>query len=557
VDVDQLKRWIHTCKKNHAKTCESDWWRGGEALPNTVRIVDVVRMAIVPVPPSCRFVALSYVWGGPGDEYWTTQANLKPRSIPGGLDASMLPSVISDSILLVRQLGEQYLWIDSLCIMQDDPGDKAVQIGVMELIYGSSEFTIFAAAGTSSRDPLPGVCPGTRDPQQHITKIQGLHLALPLPDAKSIITNSTWNERGWTYQEAMLSRRRVFFTTQQVYFECKKEVRSEEMLPQPGPDMTGLGQIIPMGAKTHSTCESYLRPYMKIVREYTRRRLTLESDIVDAVEGLLRGLTRAYNLAGGKYDDAFRFGMLLTGGLDIALLWQPKADAPHSRRVPTKEMWPSWSWAAWRGAVQYASDDVFFDNHEPMPRLKFGQSLVELYIVDNKGQLVHQCVEHRERIILAPDPDLITNIAYVAPNGDIDSNNVPLLPGTLVFRTSCSRFNVTKADDVQHANVLANYAIYSILSDIPRPSTRVGRIILPSSTNSPTSYEFVVLSRSTEDPLVYDGERLGKKYPGCMLYLMAVQKMEDGQRVERVGVGIIFEQAWRKSQPEEKIVYLG
>jgi len=568
VDVDQLKKWIHTCKKKHGKGCESDWWRGREALPHTVRVVDVVRMAIVPVPPLCRFAALSYVWGGPGHEYWTTQANLEHRSTPGGLDASILPGTISDSIQLVRRLGERYLWVDSLCIVQDDPGDKAVQIGVMELIYGSSEFTIFAVSGTSSRDPLPGVCPGTRDPQQHIAKIQGLHLALPLPDAKDIITHSIWNERGWTYQEAMLSRRRVFFTAQQVHFECRKEVCSEEMLPQPGLGgmtglgLTGLGQAIPKSAEMHLTCESYLHPYMKIVGEYTQRKLTVESDIVDAVEALLRGLTKAYKLADGHYDEAFRFGMLLTGCLDDALLWQPKASAPHARRVPMNEIWPSWSWAAWKGAVQYASDEVFDNHHEVLPRLKLGQSLVEWYIVDNNGRLVHQDVEPQKGIILRPDFNSIKNTAYVAPKGDLDSQqlmaeNVPLLSGTLVFRTSCSRFDVTRWEGAaRNASVVANYAIYSILSDIPRPSTRIGRIILPSSIHSPTSYEFAVLSRSTERPiLVYDEERLGESYYGCMLFVMAVQKIQD-EMFERVGVGIVFEQAWLKSASEEKIIYL-
>jgi hypothetical protein len=527
-------------------------------------------MAIVPIPPLCRFVALSYVWGGTGEGYWTTKANLISRSAPGGLDASILPDTISDTILLVRQLGERYLWIDSLCIVQDDPSDKTVQIGVMDLIYGSSEFTIFAAAGTS-RDHLPGVRPGTRDPEQHIAKVQGLQLAIPLPNAKEIITDSTWNERGWTYQEVMLSRRRIFFTAQQVYFECRKELRSEEMLPQPGfamsgMGMSGLGQIIPKSAHVHLTCESYLRPYMEIVQEFTQRKLTFQSDIVDAVEALLRGLTKAFELADRHYDKAFRFGMLLIGCLDDVLLWQPRANTPHSRRVPTKVMWPSWSWAAWQGAVRYVSDEIYHNNHEgpSLPRFKFGQSLVEWYIVDENGQLVHLYVDHGKGIIPERNPHLATNTAYVAPKGDIDSQqlmtkDVPLVPGTLVFRTSCSRFDVTPwGSEIQNAGAGVSYAIYSILSDIPRSSTRVGRIILPSSTDSPASHEFIVLSRSTERPVrVYDDQRLGESYYGCMLYVMAVQKMQDEKRFERVGVGIIFEQAWVKSSPEEKIIYLG
>jgi hypothetical protein len=126
-----------------------------------------------------------------------------------------------------------------------------------------------------------------------------------------------------------------------------------------------------------------------------------------------------------------------------------------------------------------------------------------------------------------------------------------------VFRTSHSRFNVTKANDVVGAGAVDNYAIYSILSDVPRPSTWVGRIILPCSTRSPTSHEFVVLSRADEREEFYDEERLGKRYSGCMLNVMAVQKMQNEQRMERVGVGIIFEQAWLDSSAEQKIVYLG
>ncbi|OAX31577.1 hypothetical protein K503DRAFT_72301, partial [Rhizopogon vinicolor AM-OR11-026] len=143
VDIDLLKRWIHTCENEHRDICEKVWWRGPEdVLPESVRVVDVARMAIVPAPPTCRYVALSYVWGGSGEGYWTTKANLQQRSIPGGLDIDMLPGTISDTIQLVRQLDERYLWIDALCIVQDDSDDKAVQIGVMELIYGSSTFTV-------------------------------------------------------------------------------------------------------------------------------------------------------------------------------------------------------------------------------------------------------------------------------------------------------------------------------------------------------------------------------------------------------------------------------
>ena len=530
-------------------------------------------MAIVPAPPKCRYVALSYVWGGPGDAYWTTQANLKQRGVRGGLNASMMPGTISDTIQLVRQLGERYVWIDALCIVQDDPEDKGVQIGVMELIYGSSAFTIFAVGCTSARDTIPGVRPGTRNPGQQIAKVQGLHLVIPLPVPNESIASSVWNERGWTYQEVMLSQRRIFFTTNQVYYECMRDVWGEDLVGEPiSHNWTShplknqsIGQFTISSAPTSGTRDTYLDYYMSITGKYTQRKLTVESDIVDAVSAMLKAMTMGFKVAGGDFGKAFKFGMLMRC-LEHALLWQPTAGAPHERRTAasqTKVPWPSWSWAAWRGATRYASIGVFVDiqSNTEGAGAYIDQSLVEQwYIVDDNCQLV--------RLDVPRQPGEISHEAnrktYVRLKGDIDpqtliAGNAPLVSGTLVFRTSSSRFDVTKAVDVVGAGtgVVANHAIYSILSNIPQPSTTVGRIILPCSTRSPTSYEFIVLARTDARDGFYDEKRLGKQYSGCMLYVMAVQKMQDGKRFERVGVGIIFEQAWLSSAAKENIVCLG
>lgn len=64
------------------------------------------------------------------------------------------------------------------------------------------------------------------------------------------------------------------------------------------------------------------------------------------------------------------------------------------------------------------------------------------------------------------------------------------------------------------------------------------------------------MPRAYENYGLYDEQRLGKRYSGCMLHVMVMQKMQD-ERMERVGVGVIFEQAWSNSTAEEKIIYLG
>jgi hypothetical protein len=570
VDIGLLKRWIQICENGHRGRCETVWWRSAEdVLPKSVRVLDVARMAIVPAPPACRFVALSYVWGGPGEQYWTTKANLKQRSRRGGLDASLLPGTISDTIQLTHQLDERYLWIDALCIVQDDPADKAVQIGVMELIYGSSVFTIFASDSTSARDPLPGVRPNSRDPQQQVTKIQGLHLAVP-NSLNHAIANSAWNQRGWTYQEVMLSRRRIFLTTHQMCFECNEDMWCEGVVAEPvGYPRTA----IPSGGHggrafvrvQQDDSQAYLKAYVDIIKEITQRRFTVETDIVDAITALLNALTKGYEVAGG-IAKAFQFGIPLVD-LEEALLWQPAANATHSRRVPANGIsapWPSWSWAAWRDGAGYSSLRVFTDIQSSQDDFRPGlnQSLVEQwYIVNDDGQPVPQEVRHLPRSGELNQGAKSTT--YVASKGYIDTQqlitenlNAPLRPGTLVFRTSSARFDVMKARDVAGADVTTNYAVYSILSDIPRPSTLVGRVILPCFTHSLPSCEFVVLSRTGHCRGLYDQDVLGKPYFGCMLYVMAVQKTKNEARMERLGLGVIFEPAWSISTAEQKIVLL-
>ncbi|OJA13927.1 hypothetical protein AZE42_01331 [Rhizopogon vesiculosus] len=234
---------------------------------------------------------------------------------------------------------------------------------------------------------------------------------------------------------------------------------------------TGMGQVLLSSAPVYGRYESYMDLHIKIIGEYTQRRLTVESDIVDAVAALLEAMTNGVKLADGDFGSAFKISM--GRNLEEGLLWQPTVDAPYSRRVPTNEMrmpWPSWSWAAWRGAARYASPHVFVDMR--LGRIgtntsEINQSLVEQwYIVDDDGLLVRQwvTVEWQERII-NEDINIVGYIPCVAPKGDIDpqqliTENALLVPGTLVFRTSYSRFHVTKADNVGGVDAAANYVCH-------------------------------------------------------------------------------------------------
>jgi hypothetical protein len=95
----------------------------------------------------CRYIALSYVWGETND-FTLNSENISSFVKPGGLNSHFsndLPRTIRDAIIVTREIGERYLWIDSMCIQQDDIPEKREQIELMDWVYGHATLTIVAA----------------------------------------------------------------------------------------------------------------------------------------------------------------------------------------------------------------------------------------------------------------------------------------------------------------------------------------------------------------------------------------------------------------------------
>ncbi|KAG1756326.1 heterokaryon incompatibility protein-domain-containing protein [Suillus paluster] len=562
VDIDLVKNWIKLCQENHGDECQSAWRKDGEddrKLPAFVRVVDVVSMAMIPAPSGCRYVALSYVWGGAGTEYWTTKDNIAERSKPGGLNTTKLPETITDSILFVRQLGERYIWIDALCIIQDDLQDKLTQIHAMDLVYGLSYLTIIAAGGTTARDPLPGCRPRTRTLRQHIEVVQGLHLYVSPPRLGEALALSTWNTRCWTYQESALSRRRIYFTGQQVHFECRGDVFAEDIVAE---------------SKGHQFSTSFLRlsrreffpsadsfgSYMEAVKQCTQRNLTVESDIVNALTGVTNALAIGFGL--GKPARVFHYGMMLTD-LHHALLWQHDPHTPRARRSlfdGDSSPWPSWAWATWRGAVDYMTEHRYVGIDTSSGEPSVAETLVgPWHIVDQSGDTMQLDVRRVSRIVSIPMTEEEKS-GYSSPRGILDPTELtlsihrPLEPGTLIFRTTSSHFGITRrgGEENEETSACLHHGLFNILSTTSSPPTWVGTVVLPLDPAPPTTLEFIVLSR-TGTRGVYDEERL-VNYQECLLHVMAVSQNEG--LMERVGLGVIHEAAWIASRPEERVVFL-
>ncbi|KAG2118539.1 heterokaryon incompatibility protein-domain-containing protein [Suillus cothurnatus] len=506
VDIGLVQKWISLCQKNHRDKC-GNIWKMDRKLPGFVRVVDVVSMAVVPAPFGCRYLTLSYVWGSIGANYWTTKNNIAERSMPGGLNVSTLPETITDSILFVRQLGERYLWIDALCIIQDDSLDKSTQLRSMDLVYGLSHLTIVAAGCTTAQDPLPGCRPRTRTLQQHIELVQGLHLYVAPPRLREALAQSTWDT---------------------LYFECKCDIFCEDIVAE---------------SKYHPLSHSFLH-YMGAVDRYTRRHLTVESDIVDAFTGVTNALAMAFEL--GDPDRSFQYGMMLPN-MHLTLLWQHLPQTPRARRLlpgGDSSPWPSWAWAAWRGGVLYRGADVYLRTQmgdlSSEPTVE--ETLVDHWcIVDHSGNTVQLDVHQKSWVVLRARE---VKHAYSAPRGILDPTELtlgihrPLKPGTLIFRTTCNHFGIAWRGGEEPSAYA--HGLFNILSTASFPPVWAGTAILPFEPSLPSSLDFIVLSR-TSSRSVYDEETF-RDYDGCLLHVMAVSQNEG--LMERVGLGVIHEAAW-------------
>lgn len=134
-----------------------------------------------------------------------------------------------DAFNLVRFLGVRYIWIDSLCIVQDSSRSWNLNSRVMDLIYGNARMTICAADGVDSSTGLRAMHPNEHaTPQISAVCTPEVRLMVLRPP-EIWIRASKWNTRAWTFQERLLSKRCLFFTEGRVYFQCLSTGMSEDI----------------------------------------------------------------------------------------------------------------------------------------------------------------------------------------------------------------------------------------------------------------------------------------------------------------------------------------
>ncbi|KFA45491.1 hypothetical protein S40293_10281 [Stachybotrys chartarum IBT 40293] len=355
VDITRIQGWMKSCASLHGLECNPPVLYNREKPSSDLLLIDVEKMRLVACDWGSRYLALSYVWGSPNG-LKTIKANIRDLHDDGALRKlkDKIPEAIRDAIDLTRAIGETYLWVDALCIVQDDPHSKSLYIPRMNHIYGNAQMTLVALNAKSASSPLPGVS-RSRVPVQVHMEINDLHLISELPQLFEVAQQAKWTSRAWTFQEAILSKCCLYFTEQQVFWQCRKAYLSEDCDHYYNAPNAVSGKM----------ANAYMRdtgndPRMQffvlesLVKQYSQRDLTYAADSLLAFTGILSALTDRFG---------WGFASALPEPLfDLALLWRPmyginrRPRSPyHGEKVePSLCTSPTWCWTAWHG-------DLFWD----------------------------------------------------------------------------------------------------------------------------------------------------------------------------------------------------
>jgi hypothetical protein len=383
-----MRGWLNECNKHAVCTgCKESW------LPT--RVIDVGSRSSPPKLSetsgrSGKYITLSHRWNELTAWSSTTLANFEDRK--RGIEISGLSLTFQDAIEVTRELQIQYLWIDSLCIIQGSEEDWTREAFNMMAVYESAWLNI-AAAGSEGHDGRlfmkrnlllnrPCRLPKSLSPLlsfgENRSESQASYAYLESSYYAQSALSGFLDRRGWIMQERILSPRTVYYAQEEIIWECSEKVASEGIYwgfekncdpssmkfnsvggaPRPStfeklyqwdhPSFPELDWEEAISLRTHRF-RIRSKNLSTFVEAYTAKSLTKSSDKLFAVAGLARALHKS-RLPGKPFNESYHQGLWINDCLAYNLLWWP-SPGPH-HELPFA---PSYSWASFSGPVKFVS----------------------------------------------------------------------------------------------------------------------------------------------------------------------------------------------------------
>lgn len=354
-----VSEWISECDCHHTRCIEKPTVRPRRLLDlSGVESSRMVRLIESPtsVEIDVRYSTLSHCWGPPTSEppLKTTSANLNNHCI--GIPVEILNLNFRDAVYISAKLGLRYLWIDSLCIIQDDHEDWEMEAAKMADIYRQSYINLAASAAHDAHGGIIDLS------SLHIsgritTNVVRHNLSSPAAvssagefyeefmirpttlqeESRKLLSRSSspYFARGWVLQEVALAPRTVYFTTDQMMWQCRHLFESEDGTWSLSGGIPALSYAYSKGDIFDFTIKQKAFSIWQVwLKSYVTRELSFPSDVSAAVAGLIN-----------YYQSA-------TGHTPMLGLWKETLYADlqwsisggHFQDAPPRNNFPSWSW---------------------------------------------------------------------------------------------------------------------------------------------------------------------------------------------------------------------
>ncbi|KAK0124806.1 hypothetical protein ONS96_008687 [Cadophora gregata f. sp. sojae] len=362
--LSQVKSWLVACCKYHS-TCKNSWTLVSEQRKMPTRLLEIAqssgdwKLRIIygsRIPIDSEYATLSHCWGTSNLIRLTSENH---HVYTDNLPFECLPRTFQDAVELTFSLGLRFLWIDSICIIQNSKDDWISESSMMGSVYAQGYLNIAATYSHSGDGGL----------FNQSSSLSGSPCTIRMTDSDDSISeaifyqDSVWErevenaplgKRAWVVQERILAPRVVHFSSNQILWECCQE-RAAELLPADAVNEDGeLKKVAPYPATNEAQDPDRIwvhRNWASLVEKYSSCSLTVQSDKLVAISGLARRVCGQLGLTPQDY-----IAGLWKSNLIYGLLYRVERD---SAIIPSRfsDRAPSWSWASVYGVITFFPQD--------------------------------------------------------------------------------------------------------------------------------------------------------------------------------------------------------
>lgn len=356
--LSKMKQWIDKCMRDHPN-CALGSVLGDPPTVVPKRLVKLVGRSLryvqlISMQEPVPYLALSYCWGT-SKQPVTTKENLLARQ--QGMSVAELPKTLQDAIKVTYGLGYQYIWIDSMCIVQDDESEWAEEASKMAHIYVGAEIVVAATLATDCAD---GFLHAREEPLR-ITpsdfRYDGLSAIVRRTTTHDLIGRYSMLEqplytRAWVMQERELARRIIHFLPDEALWRCRTTMTCECGFSQDTDHQLSLVLDLCKNASPAGNGSeiAFGITWVTLMKQYLRLRLTYSSDRLPALSGIAAFVHRqgAGNYLVGMWER----------GIIYQLPWtRIKSQPDHETPKGTVVTMPTFSWVSASGPIDWPYDE--------------------------------------------------------------------------------------------------------------------------------------------------------------------------------------------------------